>query len=74
MDAVVTLSDQAIDIFNSNFARVGQFQRTSRHESTGGDTEDDGFKERLVSLIERTVDEYASAGGRWHLGLTMSNN
>jgi len=74
VDAMITLSDQAIDILDPNFACIRQFQRASRYESARNNTKDDCFKKRLVLRIEWAVDEYASAGGHCHFGLTVSNN
>ena len=63
VNAVITLRDQSIDILDANFARVSQFERASRHESACDNAKRDRFEERLVRLIERAVDEHASAWG-----------
>jgi len=74
VNAVITLRDQSIDILDANFARVSQFERASRHESACDNAKRDRFEERLVRLIERAVDEHASAGERWHSNLAVSNH
>ena len=43
-------------------------------KSACNDAKHDRLEERLVLLIERAVDEHASAGGRWHSDLAVSNH
>jgi len=66
VNAVITLPNQPIDIFNPNFTRVGQLQRASRLEAAGNNAKHNRVEDRLVSFIEWTVDENTSARRRWH--------
>src|SRR6266480_5814578 len=43
-------------------------------EPAHGNAKNECLKNRLISFIERTVDERAGAGGRWHSGLAVFNN
>ncbi|MEY2495029.1 MAG: hypothetical protein QOJ45_1521 [Verrucomicrobiota bacterium] len=74
VDAVITLRDQTIDILNSHFAGISQFQSASRDKTAGGNTEYDRFEDRLILRIKRTVDEDASAGGRRHFRLAVPDH
>ena len=71
VNAVITPGNQPVDIFNPNFARIGQFQCASGNESTRRHAKDDRVQERLVFFVEWTVNEHASAGGRRHSGSTV---
>ncbi len=71
VNAVITPGNQPIDIFNPNFARIGQFQCASWNESTCSNTKHNRVQERLVFFVEWTVNKYASAGGRRHSGSTV---
>ncbi len=71
VDAVIALVNQTINVLDSNFARIGEFQCASRHKTASGNTKYDRLEKRLVLLIERAVDEDASAGGRWHSDSTV---
>jgi len=66
VNAVITLGNQPIDIFNPNFTRVGQLQRASRLEAAGNNAKHNRDEDRLVLFIEWTVDENTSARRRWH--------
>src|SRR4029453_12635661 len=74
VDTVITLGNQPIDIFNPNVRCIRQFQCASGHEPAGCDAKDNRIEEPLILFIKRAVDEYASAGGRRHFGLTVSDN
>src|SRR5947207_15951635 len=43
-------------------------------EPARGNAKNECLKNRLISFIERTVDERAGAGGRWHSDLAVFNN
>ena len=74
VNAVITLPNQPINIFDPNFARVGQFQCASRLEAASSNTKHNRVEDRLVLFIEWTIDENTSARRRWHSGLAVLND
>ena len=63
----MTLADQSINVLNPDLAGICKLERAPWHKATRGNAKHDRFKERLILRVERAVDKYASAGGRWHL-------
>ncbi len=67
VDTVIALINQTINILDSNFACIGELQCASRDKSTFNNAKHGRVEKRLILPIEWTINEYASAGGRWHL-------
>ena len=74
MDAVITLGDQTVDVFDADLSGVREFEGTPRNKATGRHAKDYRFEDWLVLRVKRTIDENASAGGRWHSDLAVSNH
>jgi hypothetical protein len=67
VDAVATLTNQLANIVDPNFTTIWQFFAAARGEAASRNTKDDGLENRLILLVERTVDEDAGARGDRHL-------
>jgi hypothetical protein len=55
-------ADQVQDAVEARAAGVVDFKRRARYEAAGGDGEQDGVAQGTVIIVERAVEEDASAG------------
>jgi hypothetical protein len=69
VDAVIALTDQLTNVVDTNVSAIRQLFGASGHKPARRNAENDRLKNRLIPFVKRTIDEYASAGGRWHLGV-----
>ena len=63
---MIALPDQAVDVVDPHSGTIGLLQSAARQKTTGGDAKYHRLKERLILVIERTVNEYANACRRCH--------
>ena len=60
VDAPAANSDQGGDFVDPGLARIVNFERRARDKAANEDNKHDRVEQGPISLVERTVDEYAT--------------